>query len=108
MRRGLTFVEGWVCRVCGSVPERGDRFTAKSLSHELAVAGTTGLGLVARSCSLLKVDPHVLHRHSVIGDRAAFATFMREGLKDKASSPPHCKHKRLDIRSLIWGLQVIG
>ena len=74
----------------------------------MAAAGRTGLGLAARSCSLLKVAPHVLHRHPVIGVRAAFATFMREGLKDKASSPPHCKHKCLDKRPLFWGLRVIG
>jgi hypothetical protein len=69
--------------------------------HELAAAGSMGLILPVRSCSLLKVDPQVLHRHPVIGVRAAFATFIREGLKDKASSPPHCKHKCLDKRPLF-------
>lgn len=75
--------------------------------HELAAAGTTGLTLIlaVRSCSVLKVAPQVLHRHPVIGVRAAFATFIREGLKDKASSPPHCKHKRLGKRPLFWGQQ---
>jgi hypothetical protein len=68
--------------------------------------GTAGLTLAARSCSLLKVDPQVLHRQPVIGVRAAFATFIREGLNDKASSPPHCKHKCLDKRPLFWDLRV--
>ena len=71
--------------------------------HELAAAGRTGLTLAARSCSLLKVDPQVLHRHPVIGVRAALATFIREGLKDRPSSPPHCKHKCLGKRPLFWG-----
>jgi hypothetical protein len=71
--------------------------------YELATGGTTGLTLAARSCSLLKVDPQVLQRHPVIGVRAAFATFIREGLKDKANSPPHCKHKCLGKRPLFWG-----
>jgi hypothetical protein len=74
--------------------------------HELAAVGTAGLALAARSCSLLKVHPQVLHRHPVIGVRAAFATFIREGLKDKASSPPHCKHKCLGKRPLFWDLRV--
>jgi hypothetical protein len=38
--------------------------------------------LPARSSSVLKRAPQVLHRHAVIGVRAAFATFIREGLKD--------------------------
>ena len=71
--------------------------------HELAAAGRMGLILAARNCSLLKVYPQVLHRHPVIGVRAAFATFIREGLKDKPSSPPHCKHKCLGKRPLFWG-----
>jgi hypothetical protein len=54
-----------------------------------------GLTLASRSCSLLKVDPHVLQRHPVIGVRAAFASLIRDGLNDNPSSPPHCKHKRL-------------
>lgn len=79
--------------------------TSARVGHELAAAGATGLTLIlaARSCSVLKVAPQVLHRHPVIGVRAAFATFIREGLKDKASSPPHCKHKRLGKRPLFWG-----
>jgi hypothetical protein len=65
--------------------------------------GTMGLTLAARSCSLVKVDPQVLHRHPVIGVRAAFTAFIRDGLKDKPSSPPHCKHKCLDKCTLFWG-----
>ena len=34
---------------------------------------------------------------------ARIDTFIREGLKDKASSPPHCKHKCLGKRPLFWG-----
>jgi hypothetical protein len=75
--------------------------------HELAAAGRTGLTLAARSCWLLKVDPQVLHRHPVIGVRAAFVTFIREGLKDRPSSPPHCKHKCLGKRPLFWSGRVI-
>lgn len=60
-----------------------------------------GLTLAARSCSLLKVDPQVLHRHPVIGVFAAFATLIREGLKDRPISPPHCRHKCLDTRPLF-------
>lgn len=74
--------------------------------HELATGGCIGLTLLARSCSVVKVDPQVLHRHPVIGVRAAFAAFMREGLKDKPSSPPHCKHRCLGKRPLFWGLRV--
>lgn len=57
-----------------------------------------GLGLIlaVRSCSLLKVDPQVLHRHPVIGVRATFAICIRDGLKDKASSLPQCRHICLD------------
>jgi len=71
--------------------------------HGLATVATAGLTLAARSCSLLKVDPHVLQRHPVIGVRTAFITFIREGLKDRASSPPHCKHKCLGKSPLFWG-----
>jgi hypothetical protein len=66
--------------------------------------GTMGLTLAARSCSLVKVDPQVLHRHPVIGVRAAFTTFIDDGLKDKPSSPPHCKHKRLGKMHSFLGL----
>ena len=65
-------------------------------------AGTTGLALAARSSSALKVDPQVAHRHPVIEVRAASPTVIREGLKDKASSPPHCKQKRSKKRPLSW------
>ena len=71
--------------------------------HELAATGRVGLTLAVRSCSLLKVEPQVLHRHPVIGVRAAFATCIRDGLNDKPSSPPHCKHKCLGKRPLFWG-----
>lgn len=68
-------------------------------SHELALLGTAGLRLVPRSCSLLNVDPHVLHRHSAFGFRAELATFTPcWGLQDKDSSSPQCKHKCLDKR----------
>jgi hypothetical protein len=80
----------------------------RARGHELAAGGRTGLTLAARSCSLLKVAPQVLQRHPVIGVRAAFATCIREGLKDKASSPPHCKHKCLGKRPLFLGLRVNG
>jgi hypothetical protein len=60
------------------------------------------LAFAARNCSLLKLDPHVLHRHPVIGVRAALTTLIRDGLKDKANSPPHCKHKCLGKRPLFW------
>ena len=60
-----------------------------------ARAPAAGLALAERSCSLLKVDPQVLQRHPVIGVRAAFASFIREGLKDNPNSPPQSKHKRL-------------
>jgi hypothetical protein len=81
---------------------RADKASETS-RYELVTTGTVGLALAARSCSLLKVDPQVLHRHPVIGVRAAFAAFIRKGLKDKPSSPPHCKHKCLGKRPLFWG-----
>lgn len=64
--------------------------------------------LAARNCSLLKVDPQVLHRHPVMGVRAAFAAFIREGLKDKPSSPPHCKHRCFGKRTSFLSLPVPG
>src|SRR5712692_10944259 len=63
--------------------------------HYLEARGRAGFTLAARSCSLLKVDPQVLQRHPVIGVRAAFATLIRDGLKDKPSSPPRCRHRCL-------------
>ena len=66
-----------------------------------AAGGRMGLALAARSCSLLKVDPQVLHRHPVIGVFAALARLIREGLKDRPISPPHCKHRCLDTRPLF-------
>ena len=73
-------------------------------SHELAMLGTTGLRLVPRSCSLLNVDPHVLHRHSAFGVRADLVTFTPcWGLQDKDSSSPQCKHKCLDKTSSLLG-----
>ena len=60
-----------------------------------------GLALAARSCSLLKVDPQVLHRHPVIGVFTALARLIREGLKDRPISPPHCRHRCLDTRPLF-------
>jgi len=77
--------------------------TRAGADYELATTGTTGFTFAARSCSELKVDPQVLQRHPVMGVRAAFATFIRDGLKDKANSPPHCKHKCLGKRPLFWG-----
>jgi hypothetical protein len=74
--------------------------------HEVALEGGRGLTLALRSSSLVKVDPQVLHRHPVIGVRAAFALFIREGLKDRPSSPPHCKHKCWDKRPLFYGLRL--
>ncbi len=63
--------------------------------QDLETSGRIGFTLASRSCSLLKVDPQVLHRHPVIGVRAAFASLIRDGLNDNPSSPPHCRHKRL-------------
>ncbi len=57
--------------------------------------------LAARSCSLLKVDPQVLHRHPVIGVLTALTTPIREGLNDRPISPPHCRHRCLDTRPLF-------
>ena len=54
-----------------------------------------GFAFAMRSCSLLKVDPQVLHRHPVIGIRAALASLIRDGLNDSPSSPPQSRHKRL-------------
>jgi len=71
------------------------------MGQELAAGGRMGLTLAARSCSLLKVDPQVLHRHPVIGVLAALATPIREGLKDRPISPPHCRHRCLDTRPLF-------
>ena len=64
--------------------------------------GRVGLTLAARSCSLLKVAPQVLHRHPVIGVFAALARLIREGLKDRPISPPHCRHRCLDTQPLFW------
>jgi hypothetical protein len=44
---------------------------------------------------VLNVAPQVLHRHSVIGVLATFATLIPDWLKDKTNSPPHRRHKRL-------------
>ena len=81
----------------------GQTISRAECGHELATGGWVGLTLPARSCSLVKVDPQVLHRHPVTGVRAAFAAFIPEGLKDKPSSPPHCKHICLGKRPLFWG-----
>jgi len=80
----------------------------RARGHELAAVGRMGLTLAARSCSLLKVAPQVLQRHPVMGVRAAFATCIREGLKDRPSSPPHCKHKCLGKCPLFLGVRVKG
>src|SRR6266478_4463534 len=69
--------------------------------QDLETSGRTGLTLASRSCSLLKVDPQVLHRHPVMGVRAALASFIRDGLNDNPSSPPHCRHKRL-VKSPLY------
>jgi hypothetical protein len=66
-----------------------------------ADGGRMGLTLAARSCSLLKVAPQVLHRHPVIGVFAAFAAPIRDGLKDRPISLPHCRHKCLDTQPLF-------
>ena len=100
----LCLAEGWGCQVCGWVPERGQHRQVAQ-SRVGGRAGTTGLTLAARSCSVLKVDPHVPHRHPVIAVRVASAAIIREGLKDKASSPPHWKHKRSNKRPLFWAYQ---
>jgi hypothetical protein len=62
---------------------------------DAGAAAVAGFALANRSCSLLNVDPQVLQRHPVIGVRAAFASFIRDGLNDKPSSPPQSRHRRL-------------
>ncbi len=88
-----------VVRIYQSAPSRKNKAAQKihnsHTTQDLETSGRTGLILASRSCSLLKVDPQVLHRHPVMGVRAAFATFIRDGLNDNPSSPPHCRHKRL-------------
>jgi len=63
--------------------------------QDLETTCRTGFTLASRSCSLLKVDPHVLQRHPVMGVRAALESLILDGLNDNPSSPPHCRHKRL-------------
>ena len=88
-----------VVRIYQSAATRKNKAAQKILNsqtiQDLETSGRTGFTLASRSCSLLKVDPHVLHRHPVMGVRAAFASFIRDGLNDSPSSPPHCRHKRL-------------
>ncbi len=62
---------------------------------DTGVAAALGFALADRSCSLLNVDPQVLQRHPVMGVRTAFASFIREGLNVKPSSPPQSRHIRL-------------
>ena len=85
------------------VPLPGD--VLRGRRYELATAGTAVLSLFfpARSSSELKIAPQVLQRHPVIDVRATLAALIREGLKDRPSSPPHCKHKRLGKCPLFWG-----
>jgi hypothetical protein len=94
-----------VVRIYQSVATRKSKAAEKILNsqtiQDLEASGRTGLTLASRSCSLLKVDPQVLHRHPVMGVRAAFASLIRDGLNDNPSSPPHCKHKRL-VRSPLF------
>ena len=88
-----------VVRIYQSAASRKNKAAQKIYNsqtiQDLETSGRTGLTLASRSCSLLKVDPQVLHRHPVMGVRTAFASFIRDGLNDNPSSPPHCKHKRL-------------
>jgi len=88
-----------VVRIYQSAASRKNKAARKILNsqtiQDLETSGRTGFTLASRSCSLLKVDPHVLHRHPVMGVRAAFASLIRDGLNDNPSSPPHCRHKRL-------------
>jgi hypothetical protein len=72
--------------------------------QDLDAAGAVvdpGFAFAMRSCSLLKVDPQVLHRHPVMGVRAAFAVLIREGLNDKPSSPPQSRHRRFATSPLF-------
>jgi hypothetical protein len=91
-----------VVRIYQSAASRKNKAAQKILNsqtiQDLETSGRTGLTLASRSCSLLKVDPQVLHRHPVMGVRAALASLIRDGLNDNPSSPPHCRHKRL-VRS---------
>ena len=88
-----------VVRIYQSAATRKNKAARKILNsqtiQDLETSGRTGFTLASRSCSLLKVEPQVLHRHPVMGVRAAFASFIRDGLNDSPSSPPHCRHKRL-------------
>ena len=103
-----------VVRIYQSAASRKNKAAQKILNsqtiQDLETSGRTGLTLASRSCSLLKVDPQVLHRHPVMGVRAALASFIRDGLNDNPSSPPHCRHKRLAkiplyLSSLVTELQ---
>jgi hypothetical protein len=94
-----------VVRIYQSAASRKNKAAQKILNsqttQDLETSGRTGLTLASRSCSLLKVDPQVLHRHPVMGVRAALASLIRDGLNDNPSSPPHCRHKRL-VRSPLY------
>ena len=94
-----------VVRIYQTAASRKNKAARKILNsqtiQDLATSGRTGFTLASRSCSLLKVDPQVLHRHPVMGVRAALESLIRDGLNDNPSSPPHCRHKRL-VRSPLY------